>query len=105
MSQKLTLEQDKVKLTVFDMIKWGLLKEKRTEMLSVLEFYKECSNRQTVWKVYFVVLRKLKAIFQAYIDKKAYYERKCRELFATVKILARFKNYLKTKVGPNLRQR
>jgi hypothetical protein len=61
-SQKLTLEQDKVKRTVFDMIKWSLLKEKKSEMLSVLEFYKECSYRQKVWKVYFVVLNKLKLI-------------------------------------------
>lgn len=72
-------------------------------MLTVLEFYKECCFRQKVWKVHFVVLSKLRAILEAYFAKKAYYERKCSELFATVKILARFKNYLKTKVGPNPR--
>lgn len=98
--RKSGLEAEERKWNLFGLLKWDVIKERKAEMMVVLNNLRECSRRQHLFKLYFVVVKALKLVNTRFKDIKAENKKIMDRLFSVAMVKRKLLKFL-LRFGPD----
>ena len=97
-----SIEQlDQFKLNIYKANKWNIIKTRKNEMLTELNYLRKCALRQRSYRVLMVLHLSLKRLLEKYVDLRQERIRAIRRMFAALMCVRKFKRRINKK-GPEI---